>query len=245
MQKTQNDIPDIIKFHKKFIESNSEKILSPDKKIKSRWMWGLGTNAKIIALNYLLLNNKSDAAYWFNKSVEFYMNCLKLYKKGANFGINSSFSETAALHVMKSAVFSGNKECINELAGYIIKNKPEISLKTNLIYNYVLAVSMLITDDNELCEQLKKVVESEDKYKKKIKNYFTGTAKTLEGIVENDAEKIIEGASEMLIEFNDYSTKNNELPVCEDLMMILLIARGKGIEINAPDIWGKYAPFIS
>ena len=59
---------EIINFHKKFIDSNKEKILTSDKKLKSRWLWGFGTNAHTAALGYLILNEKENALIWFNKS---------------------------------------------------------------------------------------------------------------------------------------------------------------------------------
>ena len=76
MLKPQEEIIDFINFHKEFINSNREKIVVQDKKL-TRWLWGFGTNAKSVALGYLMLNNKDEALIWFNKSVEFYFQCIE------------------------------------------------------------------------------------------------------------------------------------------------------------------------
>ena len=267
MLKTPEEIINFINFSKEFINSNKKKILVPDKKFKSRsvqplvegspritqrWLWGFGTNAYAAARGYLMLNDRENAMNWFNKSSEFYFQCIKSYNEtGQYFGVSKTFTETAALQVMKSCMLSGNKGNINEISYYIIENKPEISLNSDLIYNYVLALSMMIGDetiddnDNDLHKQIKKLAASEKTHGKDVTGYYVGTADALKGIAENNKEKIFKGINKILFSFSKYLPRTKEVPLCIDAIMLLLITKNKLAEIDMQDIDKKYQKYVS
>jgi hypothetical protein len=252
---TQEEIVNFINFHKEFVNSNKEKILTSDEKLKSRWLWGLGTNAQAVALGYSMLNDRNDALIWFNKSAEFYFQCMQSYDKTKLcFGISESFTETIALQVMKSIVLSGNKNFINELSNYTAKNKPEISMSSDLIFNYVIAASMIIITrgerlneelNEELKKQLKKLSESEEKHGEGVIGYYAGTSDAMEGLAENNKEKILNGINKMLFSFGKYLSRTKDIPLCIDAVMILLIAKNKEIEIDIQEgIYENYQKYI-
>ena len=250
MLETQEDIINFIKFHAEFVNSNKEKILTSDEKLKSRWLWGLGTNAQAAALGYLMLNDRNSALTWLNKSAEFYFRCMQSYDKTKlYFGISESFTETIALQVMKSIILSGNKNLINETANYIVKNQPEISMSSDLIYNYVIAVSMIITRgerlNEDLNEQLKKLSVSEEKHGGNVTGYYAGTSFALEGIAQNNKEKILNGVNKMLFSFSKHLSRTKDIPLCLDAVMILLVAKNKEIEIDVQkEIHENYKKYI-
>jgi hypothetical protein len=252
MLKTPEEINNFINFHKNFIGMNRGKAASSDERLKSRWLWGFGTNAQSAAFGYLMLNDRDSALEWFNKSAEFYLKCLDSYEEtGQYFGLSTSFTETAALQVMKSCVLSGNKINISKISLYVIKNKPEISLGSDLIYNYVLALSAVITSDknlNEIAfERIKKLTASEEKHSKNTGGYYEGTAIALAGIVENNENKIFEGLNKVLASF-DKSGKDrdssDDFPFCIDAVMLLLIAEYNGIELDPGNIDKNYPNHI-
>jgi len=252
MLKTTEEINNFINFHKNFIDMNLEKAASSDERLKSRWLWGFGTNSKSAAVGYLTLDDRDSAMEWFNKSAEFYLKCLDSYEEtGQYFGLSTSFTETAALQVMKSCVLSGNKINIIKISEYIVKNNPEISLGSDLIYNYVLALSEVIASDKNLnetaFERIKKLTVSEEKNSKNTDGYYAGTATALAGIVENNKNKIFEGLNKVLMSFGKSQKDRNvpdDFPFCIDAIMLLLIAEYKGIEIESKNIDKDYLNHI-
>lgn len=253
MLNTPGEINNFINFHKNFINVNREKALSPDVKLKSRWLWGFGTSAQSAALGCLTLNDRDSALEWFNKSAEFYLQCADLYEETKQyFGLGKSFTETAALQVMKSCVLSGNKLNIIKISEYVIKNKPETSLSPDLICNYVLALSAVVLSDNNpneiASETIKKLAASEEKNPETVEGYYAGTATALSGIIENNNDKIFGGLNKILQSFGK-SQKDRDVsgdfPFCIDAIMILLIAKYKGIEIDAGNINKNYLNSIS
>ena len=253
MLKTGEEIINFINFHKKFIDENSEKIKTHDKKLKSRWLWGFGTSAYAVSLGYLVLNDKKNAVSWFNKSSGFYLRCADLHLQTKQyFGINKTFTETAALQVIKSCVLSINKKSINKITDYIIENRPE-AFGSDLIYNYVLALSLFIIcsknpgkyKHKHLIQQVEKLSESEKKQKGNVSGYYKGTKDALAGLSENNKEKFFKGINKILSSFCRSLPKTGDLPVCTDAVMILLIAKDRGMEINIKNISRKYHKYIA
>jgi len=223
-----------IRIDKTYIETRLVKMRELPENQRDNFYSLFGVLSKSIAQNYLLLNNKSEARYWFIESAQYYYKFQNL----------AGYSDIESLPMLYSAILSENMDAKHMCAEAILKMNLKQDIKADIVYKAVLSLAYAIMKkENESLDHINKLAQSERKYWKKVTGSYEGLAKALDGIVNHNKEMVLEGITRILELFKKRKTRSEEL-LCIDAIALILLARDYDIKIYLKEIDVKFRSLV-
>lgn len=185
--------------------------------------FGMGLEARGIAIYSLLLGNKEDAREWFEKAAEYYSKSRVKGKDG---------EVQMLMWSLLTSILSKNKDLMDKSAKII----DDLDYRTpSYFYHFVSCLSNLILGNKDsVLIDAEKLEELEPANYSKLK-YYKGLGKTCKGIAMNDTGLIKQGLADILQRHKTLvpslgKTMDDAL-ICIPATALLLLSKNKGIEI--------------
>lgn len=246
---TNEQLEDSLKASKSSIEDTLEKwdIYVTNWQKKGKLQEGIGvlnlsnaTASQSISIKYLLLLNKKEAMHWAEQAALY-------FKKSAESGlIQGNIEYSSWLSTLEMAIISCNKKLIEDVASPISKLE---QIGPEICDYYLKSISNIILyRDREALNYVGNLERIEGKQFRRFKGWFEGPGTALKGILLNDKILVVKGVTRVLQIFkNRIRGRDHKLPLCIPAIVLLILARDRGITIKKEDVDEKlrgYIPWI-
>ena len=218
-----DDVRHLISLELNLIKKREEELnQAKDINVKIRKLNSLEFAYMYVGRLYVCLKDFSSAMEYFKKHV----NCIiELINLGG------TISDTQSFHVFIDSLLSRDENLRRMLADGILKGCMMDPGSPKLIYEYVIVLSKLIKGTLTM-DEIQKYYKIEEKEYKYISGRAKGTAAVIDGIVNKNKNRVIEGALSLLQHYNRSWKRSGDFPFCYEATALLRLAVERGIEID-------------